>query len=125
MYGIRNQWQDFQENVEIMLGNGRKTSFSLDHWWVMAASNPHTGVIIKVAFGMEIGLGYILGIPKYQLNFVWLVTQKACLTQENLKRRCIQIYSRCMHCGQNGENIDHLFMLCSTTTNLWHMTCVV
>ncbi|WMV31690.1 hypothetical protein MTR67_025075 [Solanum verrucosum] len=49
-------------------GNARKTSFWLDHRWVTAASNPHTGVIIKVALGMEIVLGNLLGKPKYQLR---------------------------------------------------------
>lgn len=90
----------------------------------MAASNPHTGVITKVALGMEI----VLEKPKYQLRNPLLLAgnKESLLNSRILQRRCIQICSRCMHCGQDGENIDHLFMHCSTTKNLWHMvSCIL
>ncbi|KAG5605196.1 hypothetical protein H5410_026688 [Solanum commersonii] len=29
---IRNQWQNFRRNVVIMVENGKKTTFWLDHW---------------------------------------------------------------------------------------------
>ncbi|WMV42669.1 hypothetical protein MTR67_036054 [Solanum verrucosum] len=53
--------------------------------------------------------------------FVWLVIRKACLTQDKLQRRGLQICSRCLLCEHESENNEHLFLHCRTTINLWHM----
>lgn len=30
---IRNQWQDYQKNVKIIVGDGRQTDFWADYWF--------------------------------------------------------------------------------------------
>lgn len=53
--------------------------------------------------------------------FVWLVTRKACLTQEVLPRRGLHICSRCLFCGKDAESNEHRFLHCQTIADLLHM----
>ncbi|WMV47512.1 hypothetical protein MTR67_040897 [Solanum verrucosum] len=52
--------------------------------------------------------------------FTWLVSKRACLTQEKLKRRGFQIVSRCF-CHEKEETNNHLFLHCRITVQVWHM----
>jgi len=53
--------------------------------------------------------------------FVWLVIRKACLTQDKLQRRGLQICSRCLLCEHESENNEYVFIHYMTTINLWPM----
>lgn len=53
--------------------------------------------------------------------FSWLVARKACLTQENLRRRGFQLCSRCLLCGSAIETNSHLFLHCPFTDKLWQL----
>lgn len=62
-----------------------------------------------------------VNIPMKVSFFVWLVIRKACLTQDKLQRRALQICSKCFLCEKEGEINEHLFLHCISTINLWHM----
>lgn len=62
-----------------------------------------------------------MNIPEKVSGFVWLVTRKACLTQERSQRRGLQICSSRLLCGQDGESNEPLFLHDKTTTDLLHM----
>lgn len=51
--------------------------------------------------------------------FGWLVIHEACLTQENLRKRGFKLYSRCYLCENSCEFVDHLFMDCNYTWQIW------
>lgn len=53
--------------------------------------------------------------------FVWLVTKRACLTQEVLKKKEHQIVSRCFLCNETDETNNHLFLHCKITAQLWSL----
>lgn len=50
-----------------------------------------------------------------------LVAKEACLSQENLKRRGINLCSKCNLCGKKLENSSHLFLHCGITDQLWQL----
>lgn len=60
-------------------------------------------------------------IPYKVAYFVWLVARKACLTQDNLRRRGISLCSRCHLCGREEETNSHLFLHCSVTVQVWNI----
>jgi hypothetical protein len=51
--------------------------------------------------------------------FVWLLLEKKILTWENLTKRGFEGPSRCVLCGINEENVNHLFVDCRFTKNIW------
>jgi len=58
----------------------------------------------------------------YKVNcFMWLLTKEAVLTHENLKKRGYQLASRCTLCEEHAETINHLFLHCTWTEQLWRM----
>lgn len=58
----------------------------------------------------------------YKVNcFLWLLTKEAVLTHENLNKRGYQLASRCYLCGEKAETINHLFLHCMWTDQLWRM----
>lgn len=56
--------------------------------------------------------------PIMVVCFSWLVARDSCLTQENLKRRGLQLCSRCLMCKANRESNSHLFMHCPISVQL-------
>ncbi|WMV22465.1 hypothetical protein MTR67_015850 [Solanum verrucosum] len=58
----------------------------------------------------------------YKVNcFMWFLTKEAVLTHENLKKRGYQLASRCTLCEEHAETINHLFLHCTWTEQLWRM----
>lgn len=53
--------------------------------------------------------------------FMWLVKEEAWLTKDNLQRRGIQLVNRCYMCGIEAESVNHLFLHCSISTQIWQM----
>jgi hypothetical protein len=52
--------------------------------------------------------------------FIWLMLEQKILTWENLVKRGIVGPSRCVLCGNNEENVRHLFVDCSFTKDIWY-----
>lgn len=59
--------------------------------------------------------------PYKEACFVWLVARKACLTENNLMKRGLPLCSRCHLCGREAETINHLFLHCSVTVQVWNI----
>lgn len=59
-------------------------------------------------------------LPSEVTYFVWLVVRDACLPQDNLKRRGMQLCSRCYLCGKEAESNCHLFIHCLVARVLWN-----
>ncbi|WMV51897.1 hypothetical protein MTR67_045282 [Solanum verrucosum] len=58
----------------------------------------------------------------YKVNcFTWLLAKEAVLTHENLNKRGYQLASRCYLCGEQAETVNHLFLHCKWTKQLWRM----
>ena len=51
--------------------------------------------------------------------FTWLLAKEAVLTQDNLIKRGFQLCSGCYLCGEEAETINHLFLHCRMTYQLW------
>ncbi|WMV26903.1 hypothetical protein MTR67_020288 [Solanum verrucosum] len=60
-------------------------------------------------------------IPYKVSCFVWLLTKEAVLTQDNLMKRGITLCSRCFFCGKTAETVNHLFIQCKVTDQLWNL----
>ncbi|WMV17749.1 hypothetical protein MTR67_011134 [Solanum verrucosum] len=60
-------------------------------------------------------------IPHKVACFVWLLAKEVVLTQENLMKRGITLCSRCFFCGETAETINHLFIQCKVTGQLWSL----
>ena len=58
-------------------------------------------------------------IPYKVACFTWLLAKEAVLTQDNLIKRGISLCSRCFLCGENAETVNHLFLHCKITDQLW------
>lgn len=56
---------------------------------------------------------------KFKL-FIWLMLEHKILTWENLVKRGMFGPSRCVLCGNNEENVRHLFVDCSFTKDIWY-----
>lgn len=56
--------------------------------------------------------------PLQSSLFYLVIDKKAILTQENLKKRKFSLCSRHYLCDEQVETISHLFLQCSTTTQL-------
>ncbi|WMV20495.1 hypothetical protein MTR67_013880 [Solanum verrucosum] len=59
--------------------------------------------------------------PKSTLQSKLLHVKEAVLTHENLKKRGYKLASRCALCGEHVETINHLFLHCTWTKQLWRM----
>lgn len=58
----------------------------------------------------------------YKVNcFTWLLAKEAVLTHDNFNKRGFQLCARCFLCGEQGETINHLFLHCKWTDQLWRM----
>ncbi|WMV19989.1 hypothetical protein MTR67_013374 [Solanum verrucosum] len=53
--------------------------------------------------------------------FVWLVAKRACLTQEVLQRKGVQLVPRCFQCKETNETNNHLFLHRRITGQLWSL----
>lgn len=57
--------------------------------------------------------------------------RNAVLTQDGLMKRGLQLCSTCCLCGEEGDIINHLFLHCKITSQMWRIlknlkrTCVV
>ncbi|WMV37642.1 hypothetical protein MTR67_031027 [Solanum verrucosum] len=60
-------------------------------------------------------------VPDKVNCFLWLMSKEAVLTHENLKKRGYHFSSRCTMCGEQAETINHLFLHCKWTEQLWRM----
>ncbi|CAL1388326.1 unnamed protein product [Linum trigynum] len=58
-------------------------------------------------------------IPSKICTFLWIVFHKRLLTRDNLKKRGIQLPSRCPLCEKAEENPNHLFINCSFSKEVW------
>lgn len=57
--------------------------------------------------------------PKYRL-FMWCLLSNKVPTNNNLNNRSIHGPSRCSLYKEHVEDIDHLFLLCPSTKQVWH-----
>lgn len=60
-------------------------------------------------------------IPYKVSCFIWLLAKEAALTQDNVMKRGITLCSRCFLCGETSETVNHLFLHCKYTQQLWRM----
>ncbi|WMV09517.1 hypothetical protein MTR67_002902 [Solanum verrucosum] len=60
-------------------------------------------------------------IPLKVSCFVWLLVKEAILTQDNLMKRRIPLCSRCLFYGETVETVNHLFLHCRVTSQLWRL----
>ncbi|CAN1151748.1 Transposon TX1 uncharacterized 149 kDa protein [Linum perenne] len=56
--------------------------------------------------------------PKVQF-FCWLVFKNSIATTDNLQRRGFIFPNRCVLCGRAAESVDHIFIHCAFTTQVW------
>ncbi|WMV34938.1 hypothetical protein MTR67_028323 [Solanum verrucosum] len=52
---------------------------------------------------------------------VYKLANEAALTQDNVMKRGITLCSRCLLCGETLENVNHLFLRCKYTQQLWRI----
>ncbi|WMV14448.1 hypothetical protein MTR67_007833 [Solanum verrucosum] len=58
----------------------------------------------------------------YKVNyFTWLLAKQAVLTHENLNKRKPNLRSSCYLCEEQVETVNHLFLHCKWTDQLWQM----
>lgn len=58
----------------------------------------------------------------YKVNcFTWLLAKEAILTHDNLNKRGHHLCSRCFLCEDQRETVNHLFLHCTRTEQLWQM----
>uniref|UniRef100_M1CC58 Reverse transcriptase zinc-binding domain-containing protein n=1 Tax=Solanum tuberosum TaxID=4113 RepID=M1CC58_SOLTU len=58
----------------------------------------------------------------YKVNFfTWLLAKEEVLTHENLNKRKHNLCSRCYLCEEQVETVNHLFLHCKWTDQLWQM----
>jgi len=60
-------------------------------------------------------------IPYKVSCFIWLLAKEAALTQDNVMKRGITLCSRCFLCGETSETVNHLFLHCKFTQQLWRV----
>ncbi|WMV54061.1 hypothetical protein MTR67_047446 [Solanum verrucosum] len=60
-------------------------------------------------------------MPHKVACFVWLLAKEAMLTQENLMKRGIILCLRCFLCREQAETVNHLFLHCRITRQLWRL----
>lgn len=60
-------------------------------------------------------------IPYKVSCFLWLLAREAVLTQDNLMKRGITICPRCCLCWETTETVNHLFLHCKITGQVWRM----
>ncbi|XP_059301783.1 uncharacterized protein LOC132053687 [Lycium ferocissimum] len=60
-------------------------------------------------------------VPHKVSCFVWLLAKEAVLTQDNLMKRGTILCSRCFLCGETAETVNHLFLHCKFTQQLWRI----
>ena len=71
---------------------------------------------------MELWPWQMIWKPKisYKVNcFTWLLAKEAVLTQKNIKKQKFQLCSRCYLCEEQAETVNHLFLHCKWTDQLW------
>ena len=59
-------------------------------------------------------------IPKVDI-FIWTLLQNNILTGENLKRKGWEGPSRCPLCNRAKETVEHLFISCDFTKEVWRI----
>jgi hypothetical protein len=57
--------------------------------------------------------------PKTCRFFMWLATHNKCWTTDKLARRGLPHPTRCPHCDQEEETINHLLVLCVFAREFW------
>lgn len=57
-------------------------------------------------------------IPKINI-FYWIMLQKKILTQDNLKKRGINVVNRCTPCKEGFKDRDHFSFNCSYSQQVW------
>ncbi|WMV08386.1 hypothetical protein MTR67_001771, partial [Solanum verrucosum] len=60
-------------------------------------------------------------IPTKVKCFTWLVIKRACLTQEVLQKKGMQLVPRCFLCNLTGQTNKHLFLHYKFTTQIWEL----
>ena len=60
-------------------------------------------------------------IPYKVNHFTWLLAKEVVLTQKNIKKRKFLLCSRCYLCEEHAETVDHLFLHCKWTDQLWRI----
>lgn len=53
--------------------------------------------------------------------FVWLLTKEVVLTQDNVMKKGKTLCSRCFLCGETLETVNHVFLHCKYTQQLWRI----
>lgn len=58
-------------------------------------------------------------IPHKVAHFVWILAKEIVFTQDNLMRRKNTMCSRCFLSGVKAETVNHLFLHCRVTEQIW------
>ena len=64
-------------------------------------------------------LWHYQSIPKID-HFIWTALHNAILTTDNLRRKGWEMPSRCPLCTSAEETVDHLFLFCDFTKDVWN-----
>lgn len=59
--------------------------------------------------------------PTKVAGFGWTVAWNRCLTQDMLQRRGFALCSRCFFCEESLESVNHLFLHCRQTRQIWDL----
>lgn len=57
--------------------------------------------------------------------FVWLVQQNKIISQQNSQKKGIACPDQCCLCRNEGEYVDHIFIGCQFTKNIWNLVLKV
>lgn len=70
-------------------------------------------------YGLGSWFGEIDSLSKV-MCFSWTILKGACLTQDNLSRRKIQVVNRYHMCQSSLESTPHLFIHCPVAADIWY-----
>lgn len=98
-----------QENDRVTWQLGHKGIFSVKSLYNALSNSPQGEYHRRIWKGK---------IPEKIKIFLWLLTNDAILTKDNLLKRKWQGDARCMFCEEN-ETIDHLFFQCPVAKAIW------
>ena len=59
------------------------------------------------------------GMPKINV-FFWILAHRKNLTAKNLRKRGLEGLLRCILCKESEESIEHLFLECKFSREVWH-----
>ncbi|CAN1750331.1 hypothetical protein LINPERHAP1_LOCUS4017 [Linum perenne] len=60
-------------------------------------------------------------VPSKIVCFCWKIFHRKVATLDNLQRKGLSLANRCVLCGSNSESVDHLFLRCVYSSEVWSL----